>query len=392
MPANNAGIFISVITFYISKSNEQSILNNHYWLKGVFIFNLINACVLTHTQVHATEIEMFAYSNSYSNALPLKELVEDKWKSKPSSHSDLAYSTNSLGIQYQAKHWYFSLGKRLDLIANASPDSVLALYQDKLDKPFSIEKTYQLDIELEQMEAEFVSVGYQYWAENWQLLPIVSYYQLDKMRESQLNGTVEVNQQGDFLGRVTFGEYYTEQNLLKRPYDHWRQDGKGISLTVKFNYQWGDNLYLSANGYDLLSRLEFKNTGFSSGVLDTNNTYRPELGLNSIGPLFSGVETESDTSLKLNTRYELKLDYNTPASGQLWLSAHAERFAGHQRLWLGGYKQGQQIKYQLAFDVLNAVGQIGLQVPYLKLNLALDKLDVKQAKQFKLAAAFYYQW
>lgn len=390
MPASYAGIFISVITF-ISKNNELSILNNQYSLKGAFILSLVSACVLTNTQVHSTEIEMFAYSNSYSNALPLKELIEDEWKTEPNNHSDLAYSTNTMGIQYQAKHWYFSIGQRLDLIANTNPDSVLALYQDKLDKSFSTDKIYQLDIELKQIEAQFVSFGYQYQAENWQLLPIISYFQLDKMRESQLKGAVEVNQKGDFLGRVTFDEYYTEHNLLKRPYDHWRQDGKGISLTVKFNYQW-DNFYLSANGYDLLSHLEFKNTGYSTGILDTNNTYRPELGLNSIGPLFSGFETESDANLRLNTRYELKLNYNPPAFNQFWLSAHAEHFAGHQRLWLGGYKQLQQVKYQLAFDVLNAVGQIGLQIPYFKLNLAMDKLDVKQAKQFKLAAAFYYQW
>lgn len=366
-------------------------MNHQYFLQPLVLLCLIVVLGGLSNTVQASELQLIAYSNSYSNALPLKELIEDEWESAPNRDSDLAYSTNTFGIQYQTQNWFFSLGKRVDLIANASPDSVLALYQDKVDQAFFTDKAYQLDLKLKQIQAQFVSLGYQYQASNWQLLPVLSYFQLEKMRDSQLQGSVEVNPNGDFLGRVTFDEHYTEHNLLKRPYDNWQRDGKGLSFTLKFNYQW-QQLDLSVNAYDLLSRLEINNSGYSSGTLDTNNNYRPELGLNSIGPLFSGVETESDANLKLNTRYELKLNYKLQTLSQAGLTADVERFAGHHRLWLGGYKQLQQLKFGFAVDALNSVAQVGLESAYFKLNLALDNIDVEQAKQFKLAAALAYQW
>ncbi|GEM_PF-3024352 len=358
-------------------------------LKKILILAALTSCTLSANA--QSKFGLMVSSNSFSNALPIKELVEDEWKSGPEKDSDLAYTTNVAGFEYQYNNWYFSATKRLDLIADTNPDTVFALYQDKLDLGFSADKTYQLDINLKQIEASQLSAGYQYQIDNLTLLTLVSYIQFETMRESNLAGEVSINDEQAFLGKVSFTEYYTDKNLLKRPYKGWNQQGKGASLSFKLNYQ-KDQFNFQLNVWDLFSHLKIDETGYSGGTFDTQSRYRQELGLNSIGPLFTGWESELDAKFKLNRRLEAGLNYQTDNLNNIELNADFEHFANHNRIWLGATKLINEVKYQLMFDPINLTPQLGLKSKYVDFSLALDSLNINKAKQIKLNLNLFYTW
>ncbi|MCU4674507.1 hypothetical protein N7931_02580 [Catenovulum sp. 2E275] len=358
-------------------------------LKKILILAAFISCTLP---VHAqSKFGLMVSSNSFSNALPIKELVEDEWKSRPEKEADLAYTTNLAGFEYQYHNWYFSATKRLDLIADTNPDTVLALYQDKMDLDFSANKTYQLNIHLKHIEASQLSAGYQYQMDNLILLTIVSYIQFETMRESQLAGEVSINDEQAFSGQVSFTEYYTDKNLLKRPYKGWNRQGEGASLSFKLNYQI-EQFNFQLNVWDLFSHLKINETGYSGGTFDTQSSYRPELGLNSIGPLFKGWESEQDAKLKLNRRLEAGLDYQTDYFNNVELNADFEHFANHNRIWFGASKPVNTVKYQLMFDPINLTPQLGLKSKYVDFNLAMDSANINKAKQIKLNLNLFYTW
>ncbi|MGY0642670.1 MAG: hypothetical protein ACW7DM_18035, partial [Paraglaciecola chathamensis] len=52
-----------------------------------------------------SQVSMYFKSESYSHILPIKQLVEDEWHTKPKDDADLAFSQNELGSEILINNW-----------------------------------------------------------------------------------------------------------------------------------------------------------------------------------------------------------------------------------------------------------------------------------------------
>ena len=63
------------------------------------------------TEVSESNSTITAYldSQSYSNILPIKQLIEDDWKQAPSDDSSTGFTQNEVGIKAHWNNFYFNI-------------------------------------------------------------------------------------------------------------------------------------------------------------------------------------------------------------------------------------------------------------------------------------------
>ncbi|WP_017446768.1 hypothetical protein [Gayadomonas joobiniege] len=333
----------------------------------------------------ANRIILSLTSDSFTDVIPIKQLYRDEWQQKPDQDAKRAYSNNQVSLTFRHGHWSFAAGHYIQLAANASEDTLLALWQEAQSRPFDTGRSYQLALELHQLNANFATLGYQLEFNKGYIRPNISFWQATRMRKTQLTGHVSVNDAQKINGFVAFSESYTDNNLLKRPYQNWQQKGKGWSLGFSAQYKWSNLYSLQVDAENLFSSIHFKNTGDSGGEIKTEGRYISELGLANITPLFRGWERNTDKKLRL--AYNLVSEF----SADRFLLQH-RYFAAHHRIYLGWQWQAVQYTAKAWFDPINLMPKVSLKTQVSEWTLGIDKLNPENAKQLNFSVKLLHSW
>lgn len=334
-------------------------------------------------------IEVFADSQSYSDILPVKQLIEDDWQQAPLNSASNGFTQNEVGVRAYWNNLSVSLSQRYDYFIYSNSDTAKAFYLEREDLALNTQESYDIDLKLFHQRSNGIRIGYNLQFENISIDTRLGYWKLDATRESYLTGTLSSDLAGNISGFAELREMYSHDNFLKRSNanNDWDSDGDGITLDIHMKWQPTKNWLITADLKDLYSDFTLDNTGYSTGSANTNGTYINSVGGIAYLPLYQGRETKTKHNFELPKHIDVATLYNYEGNNYI---ARVKRQGDHNFYYLGFGFQGDNSSTRLLFDIENKAPEIQYTHSWFSFALSIDDIDINQAHLFNISLAAHY--
>jgi len=363
-----------------------------YWFVFTLLFSSnIQAENKNNTQASKeTRVEFFVDSSSYSNILPVKQLIEDDWQKAPKSSASDGFTQNEIGARVHWNNFSFSASHRYDYFIFSNSDTAKAFYLDRSDQNLNAQEKYNLDLKLFHQRSNGIRLGYKFIFDNFSSEIRLGYWDLTATRESYLTGTLSSDSNGKIKALADLKEFYSDNNLLhRRNTNDWDNDGSGITLDIHLAWQPTDSISLFADLKDLYSDFSLDNSGYSEGIFDTHGTFINSVGGKAYLPIYRGKETESKHQFELPEQIDLLGLYHTE---QLSYLARYKRQGEQNFYYLGFEMQHQDASTRIALDIENLTPEIQYKNKWFTLLFAIDDLRIERALQLNLGISVNYSF
>lgn len=340
-------------------------------------------------------ISAYVLSESYSNILPIKQLINDEWKQAPATDSSIGFTQNETGLKAYWGNISFNIAHRIDYFVFTNPDTAQAFYLERTDQPLTTQDSYQLALRLHHQRSNGFRVGYQWQFDSFSTEINLGYWDVSASRESQITGEIFGDSKSNITGTAEISESYNDKNFLKHTNNNqWETDGYGITLDLAINWQVTDNFNIDVDIKDLYTQFSMKSLGFSQGKVDTDGTFINSLGGKSYLPLYRGVFGAKD------------FDFTLPEQVNLVAHYQAENFIneGFSLGYLARYKRQGDVNFYYAgvelgfessalrfmLDIEHLSPEIQYSNSWCAVTLAIDDIEIDKAMQFSLGLSGHY--
>ena len=340
-------------------------------------------------------ISAYVLSESYSNILPIKQLINDEWKQAPATDSSIGFTQNETGLKAYWGNISFNIAHRIDYFVFTNPDTAQAFYLERTDQPLTTQDSYQLALKLHHQRSNGFRLGYQWQFGSFSTEINLGYWDVSASRESQITGEIFGDSKSNITGTAEISESYNDKNFLKHTNNNqWETDGYGITLDLAINWQVTDNFNIDVDIKDLYTQFSMKSLGFSQGKVDTDGTFINSLGGKSYLPLYRGVFGAKD------------FDFTLPEQINLVAHYQAENFIneGFSLGYLARYKRQGDVNFYYAgvelgfessalrfmLDLEHLSPEIQYSNSWCAVTLAIDDIDIDKAMQFSLGLSGHY--
>lgn len=339
-------------------------------------------------QVSAVKVTPYINSDSYSNILPIKQLIDDDWKQAPASDSSTGFTQNEVGLTTQWQNFSFNIAHRLDYFVYTNSDTAQAFYLERTDQPLTTQSSYQADLKLHHQSSNGMRLGYQWQFQQLTTAINLGYWQITATRESNITGEVFGDDQNSITGIANVQEFYSNKNFLKRGNSgSWDIDGYGVTLDLAMTWQASESIEVNLDIKDLYSQFKMKNLGYSQGIVDTEGTFINSVGGKSYLPLYRGKETTS------NYQFELPEQVNLIAQYQSDDIAYLARFKrqGEVNFYYAGVSLDfESSNLKLLLDLEHLSPELEYSNSWFAVRFAIDDIDIEKAMQFSLGLSCQY--
>ncbi len=341
------------------------------------------------------EISTYITSESFSNILPIKQLIEDDWKQSPANNASKGFTQNEIGLKVYWHNISFNMAHRVDYFVFTNNDTAQAFYLERTDQPLTTQDSYQLSLQLHHQESNGFRLGYQWQFDNFTTEINLGYWDVSATRESEITGEIFGDNQNNITGTAQLNEFYSDKNFLKRDnYDRWDIDGYGITLDLSANWQVNNKLNLRMEIRDLYTFFKMKNLGYSQGKVETNGTFINSLGGKSYLPLYRGIETSDDYQFNLPENINVLASYqgNSVSNSTIDLNylARYKRQGEVNFYYLGTELKFSESSVILLLDIEHLSPEVQYSNKWFNMTFAIDDIDIEKAMQFSLGVSVNY--
>lgn len=341
-------------------------------------------------------ISAYVLSESYSNILPIKQLIEDEWKQAPATDSSIGFTQNETGLKAYWGNISFNVAHRIDYFVFTNPDTAQAFYLERTDQPLTTRASYQLALQLHHQRSNGFRVGYQWQFDGFSTEINLGYWDVSASRESQITGEIFGDNNNNITGTAEITEYYNDKNFLKHTNNNnkWETDGYGITLDLAINWQITDNFNLDVDIKDLYTQFHMKSLGFSQGKVDTDGTFINSLGGKSYLPLYRGVFGAKDFDFTLPEQVNLIAKYQVENSiNESFSLGYLARYKrqGEVNFYYAGVEfefENSALRFML--DLEHYSPEIQYSSTWYAITFAIDDIEIEQAMQFSLGLSGHY--
>lgn len=342
-------------------------------------------------------ISAYVLSESYSNILPIKQLISDEWKQAPATDSSIGFTQNETGLKAYWGNISFNIAHRIDYFVFTNPDTAQAFYLERTDQPLTTQDSYQLALKLHHQRSNGFRVGYQWQFGSFSTEINLGYWDVSASRESQITGEIFGDSQNNITGTAEISESYNDKNFLKHTNNNqWETDGYGITLDLAINWQVTDNFNIDVDIKDLYTQFSMKSLGFSQGKVDTDGTFINSLGGKSYLPLYRGVFGAKDFDFTLPEQVNLVAHYQaesfTTEGFSLGYLARYKR-QGDVNFYYAGVELGfESSALRFMLDMEHLSPEIQYSNSWCAVTLAIDDIEIDKAMQFSLGLSGQYSF
>jgi len=341
-------------------------------------------------------ISAYLLSESYSNILPIKQLIDDDWLQAPATDSSIGFTQNETGLKAYWGNISFNVAHRIDYFVFTNPDTAQAFYLERTDQPLTTQDSYQLALKLHHQRSNGFRVGYQWQFDGFSTEINVGYWDVSASRESQITGEVFGDNNNNITGTAEITEYYNDKNFLKHTNNNnkWETDGYGITLDLAINWQITDNFNLDVDIKDLYTQFNMKSLGFSQGKVDTDGTFINSLGGKSYLPLYRGVFGAKDFDFTLPEQVNLVANYQVARllneDFSLGYLARYKRQGDVNFYYAGVELEFESSALRFMLDLEHLSPEIQYSNSWCAITFAIDDIDIEKAMQFSLGLSGHY--
>lgn len=334
-------------------------------------------------------VELFMTSQSYSDILPVKQLIEDDWQQAPLDSASEGFTQNEVGVRAYWNNFSFSVSHRYDYFVYSNSDTAEAFYLERNKQALDTQESYDIDLKLFHHRSNGLRLGYTLAFDKVSIDARMGYWELDATRESYLTGSLTSDLQGNISGIMQLEELYSDRNFLKRANrnNSWDTDGSGITFDLHLAWQPINSIKLTADLKDLYSDFSIDNSGYSTGTANTDGTYINSVGGIAYLPLYQGVESTKSHEFELPKQVDITGVYTTKNIGYI---TRIKRQGEHNFYYLGLGFQHEGSSTRVLFDIENTAPEIQYTNHWFSCVLSIDDLDIEQAHLFNLSLSANY--
>jgi len=362
-----------------------------------FLFSIIwpNKSYANNEQFN-NSISAYVLSESYSNILPIKQLIDDEWQQAPATDSSIGFTQNETGLKAYWGNISFNVAHRIDYFVFTNPDTAQAFYLERTDQPLTTQDSYQLALKLHHQRSNGFRVGYQWQFDGFSTEINLGYWDVSASRESQITGEIFGDNNNNITGTAEITEYYNDKNFLKHTNNNnkWETDGYGITLDLAINWQVTDNFNVDVDIKDLYTQFSMKSLGFSQGNVDTDGTFINSLGGKSYLPLYRGVFGAKDFDFTLPEQVNLVAYYQAESfineDFSLGYLARYKRQGDVNFYYAGVEMEFESSALRFMLDLEHLSPEIQYSNSWCAVTLAIDDIDIDKAMQFSLGLSGHY--
>lgn len=338
----------------------------------------------------ATSVEAFVTSHSFSNILPIKQLIEDDWQQAPKQSASDAFTQNEVGVRAYFDNFSFSVSQRYDYFVQTNDDAAKAFYLDRNDLALDSQSDYAAQLRLFHQRSNGIKVGYKLNFDRFSAELRVGYWRVLATRESQLNGLISSDLNGNISADAQLSEFYSTNNFLKRQNsDDWNTQGSGVTVDLHMRWQPSNNIDISVDITDLYSDYKVDNAGFSKGKIDTDGTFINSIGGIAYVPLYRGIETAERHNFELPETVNLDAIYRTESLAYV---THFTRQGDINFYYVGVQFESENSTTRLLFDIENTAPEIQFHNKWITAYFSIDDTDIDQAMLAKLGVNVHLEF
>lgn len=349
----------------------------------LYLFTSYSQASASNENVKTDYIGVFAVSETFTDMLPIKQIIDDEWVEQPSKHASTAFSQHEAGIQGEWNNLTFSVSKRYDYFVHSNKDTALAYYQDQSNQGVTPNKEHSINLHLFHQEAKGLRLGYNFTFKKVDANISLGYWQVAEIRSSKINGILTSDVDSNITGQATLEEYYSHKNFLKRRNNEsWDTEGYGMSVDLDFTWSINEKLTLRGQLKDIYNDFVLKNSGYSIGDFDTSGRFINSIGGVGYLPIYSGKETTQDHHLTLPERINLTGVYHDELMNYI---VKLKR-QGDVQFYYAGIESNDG-SMQLLLDIENMAPEFSYQSQWVTFILGLDSSSSKNAQKLNLGLA-----
>lgn len=351
-------------------------------------FHLCLPLLLTASTHAETSITPFFTSHSFSNVIPVKQLIKDDWKQAPDSDASNAFTQNEAGIRAYINNFSLSISHRYDYFVDTNSDTAEVFYLNRQDKALDTQDRYDIDLKLLHQRSNGVRLGYKLDFQSFSTEFRLGYWQLNATRESNLNGVVSSDLNGNIAADAQLSEYYSTSNFLRRQNnDDWETRGSGVTLDAHFQWQPTTDINIAIDLKDIYSDFQLKDSGFSDGVVDTDGTFINSIGGVAYLPLYRGREITAKHQFELPKTIHINAVYNQNDLGYL---VNITRQGNINFYYVGVEFYSKNTTTRLMLDIENTAPEIQFSSDWLTAYFSIDDTDINKAMLLKLGLNLHF--
>jgi hypothetical protein len=350
----------------------------------------LSLAFITLSSFATTTIESFISSHSYSNVLPVKQLIEDDWQQSPDHDASKAFTQNEAGIRAYIDNFSLSISHRYDYFVDTNHDTAQAFYLDRQDQALNAKAQYDINLKLFHQRSKGIKLGYKLDFDTLSTELRIGYWRLTATRESKLYGTISSDLNNNIAADAQLNEFYSDNNFLKRKNtDDWETDGSGITADFHLRWKPTSNIDIALDITDLYSHFKLEDSGFSEGKVNTNGTFINSLGGVAYLPLYRGLETSAKHTFSLPKTMNIDALYRSESLAYL---AHFTRQGDTNFYYLGLQFEAENSTTRLLFDVENRAPEVQFKHRWITAYLSMDDIDLNQAMLLKLGLGLHIEF
>jgi hypothetical protein len=267
------------------------------------------------------------HSNSFSEPLPIIEIVNGDLEGDLRGGSEFAYTHDVARVGASRGPWRASLFYRYDYYLDFDPDTAEVQYRRKNDLAIETDRDY--DIFLDAIHAQMVGISVARMFElhrRLQLRTQVSVMRASDLTDGTITGTARVEADDSVTGTADVSYAYSRDVIFDRP-DVEAPKAWGASLDLYLSWDISDSVGVHFFAEDLLNRLEWEDAPYTTASASSDTTHLDENGLLDVSPVLSGTEGYKNFSQQLPQRYQIVLEYQ-PTS-RIALDIQFDRIRDH---------------------------------------------------------------
>ncbi|THB67093.1 MAG: hypothetical protein D6B27_05255 [Gammaproteobacteria bacterium] len=325
----------------------------------------------------------FAESESYSEVAPIKQTINDL-KGDAIDRGSIAFTHNQLEIGVTDCGWQLGIFKRYDYLMLFNNDAAQIIYHKNNDISPANGREFNFYLNANHIESNGINIGYSFSSRDFFKGSIKLNYILSRnMTLGNLHGMA--SSIDDDLDADLWLDYnYSRDVLLERPEENVK--GKGYSLDLSIKLQPIKDLIIAFGGYDVVSKIQWKDITYTKATATTNIIEVDEDGFPSFIPVISGVEKERDVTQKLPKRYFLSLNYTINESHSL--IAEAKRYHNMIFPYLGYRLKAAESSYSLGYGFKSRAPSIKYNGKNFGIGIAMDHINPEKAKYLNLLLSY----